>query len=90
MDIGCYHPSLFSNTKKLYDRGWQGVNIDPNIIDTIKLFDADRPRDTNINVAVAENMGEQKYFKFLEIDSAGGGSGNSLDPEYVQNMNNRA
>ena len=37
LDIGCYHPSLFSNTKKLYDRGWKGVNIDANS-DTIALF----------------------------------------------------
>ena len=30
-DVGCYHPKWFSNTKKLYDKGWRGINIDPNM-----------------------------------------------------------
>ena len=77
VDIGCYHPSLFSNTKKLYDRGWSGINIDANL-ETIRLFNKYRAQDINLNVAIAETQGEADYFKFLPIDSAGGGSGNSL------------
>src|SRR5256885_155804 len=30
VDVGCYHPTLFSNTKLLFDAGWRGINIDPN------------------------------------------------------------
>ena len=28
LDVGCYHPIKFSNTALLYNRGWQGINID--------------------------------------------------------------
>lgn len=77
VDVGCYHPSFFSNTKKLYDKGWRGVNIDPNI-DTIKLFNIDMPDEINLNFAIATKEGEAEYYKFTEISETGGGSGNSL------------
>jgi len=80
IDIGCYHPTLFSNTKKLYDRGWHGINIDANV-ETIKLFNESRPQDINLNTAIAKNVGTAEYFEFLDIDTAGGGSGNSLSTE---------
>ncbi|MDH5790264.1 MAG: hypothetical protein OEZ27_06695, partial [Nitrospinota bacterium] len=28
VDVGCYHPKKYSNTYKLYKRGWRGINID--------------------------------------------------------------
>ena len=30
VDIGCYHPILYSNTYGLYRRGWKGIVVDPN------------------------------------------------------------
>jgi len=80
VDVGAYHPVLFSNTKLLYDRGWKGINIDPNI-KSIEIFKEIRPRDINLNIAVSDQEGELDYYKFLEIDEAGGGSGNSLSEE---------
>jgi FkbM family methyltransferase len=77
VDVGCYHPDFFSNTKKLYKMGWSGINIDANN-DTIDLFNKNRPGDTNLNYAISEKEGEGEYFKFTEIDVTGGGSGNSL------------
>jgi len=78
VDIGCYHPEWFSNTKKLFDNGWAGINIDPNI-DTINLFNEYRPNDINLGLAVSDLNGHGEYYKFLAIDIAGGGSGNSLN-----------
>ncbi len=80
VDIGAYHPVLFSNTKILYDKGWRGINIDANV-DAITLFQQYRPDDINLNFAINKQEGEADYYKFLEIDEAGGGSGNSLSPE---------
>lgn len=77
VDIGAYHPLLFSNTRKLHLRGWKGINIDANQ-DTIKLFNNERPNDINLHYAIADAEGKADYYKFLEIDEAGGGSGNSL------------
>lgn len=87
-DIGCYHPSWFSNTKKLYDRGWKGVNIDANL-DTINLFNKERPNDININIAVSDTKEEMEYFKFTELNSNGGGSGNSLSKEVREKYENQ-
>ncbi len=80
VDIGAFHPVIFSNTKKLYDRGWRGINVDANC-DTITLFNQYRPDDINLNYAISDQEGEADYYSFLEIDEAGGGSGNSLSPQ---------
>jgi FkbM family methyltransferase len=80
VDVGAYHPVLFSNTKRLYDRGWRGINIDPNI-ESIKLFQNMRPDDINLNYAISDESGLAEYYKFLEIDENGGGSSNSLSKE---------
>ena len=34
IDIGCYDPIKFSNTFKLYQKGWSGIVIEPNKIKT--------------------------------------------------------
>jgi FkbM family methyltransferase len=47
LDIGAHHPSRYSNTRLLYDRGWSGINVDanPELIDAFKRL---RPRDVNL------------------------------------------
>ncbi len=30
LDIGAYHPTVFSNTRALYERGWSGVMLEPS------------------------------------------------------------
>src|SRR6266849_5238427 len=49
VDVGCYHPTLFSNTKLLFDAGWRGVNIDPNPF-MIEQYRAARPGDVNVHL----------------------------------------
>jgi len=51
MDIGAHHPSRFSVTRHLYQRGWHGVNIEANQ-QLIEAFMKERPRDVNVCVAV--------------------------------------
>lgn len=80
VDVGCFHPEWFSNTKRLFDGGWTGINIDPNA-ETIHLFNQSRPNDINLPLAVSDEDGFGEYYKFLEIDIVGGGSGNSLSQE---------
>lgn len=61
VDVGCYHPTKYNNTFRLYQRGWRGVNID---IDKIKIegFNMRRPGDTNIQRAVSTQSGELTYW----------------------------
>jgi FkbM family methyltransferase len=53
LDIGAHHPSRFSVTRHLYQRGWQGVNVDANRA-LIAEFDKKRPRDINLCFAIGE------------------------------------
>ena len=53
IDIGAYHPYRFSNTCLLHNRGWSGLNIDPNK-KSIDLFNLARPNDINLNIAVGD------------------------------------
>jgi FkbM family methyltransferase len=61
VDVGCAHPYWFSNTCKLFERGWSGVNIDPNP-EAIANFDVVRPRDCNIPAAIGTQTGEVDYY----------------------------
>lgn len=63
IDVGCFHPKLISNTYLLYQRGWHGINIDPNL-EVIKLFQRARPQDKNILCGVARESGTKTYYNF--------------------------
>ena len=52
IDIGCFHPIMHSNTARLYDRGWKGINIDINQT-SIDLFNIIRKRDQNFCAAIS-------------------------------------
>ena len=63
IDIGAYHPYRFSNTCLLHNRGWSGLNIDPNK-KSIDLFNLARPNDINLNIAVGDkSMKKNIYYK---------------------------
>ena len=64
VDVGCYHPMLYSNTYKLYSQGWKGIVIDPNI-QFKKLFSIFRPRDTFVLSAVGTTT-KRMYFAFAD------------------------
>lgn len=51
LDIGAHHPSRFSVTRKLFERGWSGVNVDANEM-LLRAFKKSRPSDVSLNVAV--------------------------------------
>lgn len=52
VDVGAADPDGDSVTKMFYDRGWQGINIEPNV-DFLTRLVAQRPRDINLGCAVA-------------------------------------
>jgi len=69
IDVGCYHPIRASLTHLLYKKGWKGVNIDISE-DTINLFKMARPNDKNINIGVADKVGEDFYYQSSHINQA--------------------
>ena len=64
VDVGAHHPSRFSVTRLLYQKGWCGINIDanPGIDEEFRKY---RPRDLFINAAVG-NSKTYKYYRFNE------------------------
>ena len=79
VDVGCYHPSKFSNTCFLHKRGWKGINIDMDAI-KIKCFNLARPHDTNVNAAVSDTPGTVTVYNFSRY-----GLGSTIDPIVAKN-----
>lgn len=63
IDVGAYHPYLYSNTYSFYKMGWRGINIEPNP-DNFKLISKKRKRDMNLNMGIAKEEGMLKYYMF--------------------------
>ena len=73
VDVGCYHPVKGSLTHSLFERGWNGINIDLSKT-SIDLFEISRPKDFNINAAITNFDGTTTYSENGKINQQ-----NSLD-----------
>lgn len=62
VDIGAHDPVRLSNTKRFYDRGWHGINIEPNP-EWHKLFTAQRPLDINLCCGAGGAMETLTYYE---------------------------
>ena len=65
VDVGAHHPVRFSNTLNLHQKGWAGINIEPNS-EAIKAFKKMRPKDINLNVAISTLKNFCNYYKFKD------------------------
>lgn len=61
VDVGANDPVFNSNTKRFYDRGWSGINIEPGIGPYEKLCKA-RPRDINLHLGVGLTSGNLTFY----------------------------
>ena len=61
IDVGAYHPFEGSNTFVLHQKGWRGINIDPNPR-CKPLFDKYRPNDINLSCGISQTGGMMKYY----------------------------
>lgn len=57
IDVGANDPSVDSVTRLFYEKGWNGINIEP-LSKHLTALDRDRVRDINIGAAVGSEMGE--------------------------------
>lgn len=64
IDIGAHDPSRFSVTRKLYQQGWSGINIDANE-DCIPKFKKERKRDLTLNYAVGQKN-QYRFYNYFE------------------------
>ena len=65
MDLGASHPRWDSNTCFFHQRGWHGTNVEPNPR-LYELFQAERPDDCNLNLAVSDHDGELAFFDVVD------------------------
>lgn len=56
VDVGAWDPDIDSVTRYFHERGWRGVNIEPNPT-YLTLLQAKRPRDINLGVAIGSEPG---------------------------------
>ena len=61
IDVGAFDPIKVSVTKAFYLRGWTGINIEPQP-DKKDLFDKDRPKDINLQLAIGEKKGNVEFY----------------------------
>lgn len=57
IDVGANDPWWISVTKALYEKGWHGINIEPQL-DSYQNLCQDRPRDINLQIGCADRDGE--------------------------------
>ena len=61
VDVGCNNPFIGNNTFKLYQKGWEGVNIDLDFT-SIDSFNFHRPNDHNVQIGVSDKNTTQKLY----------------------------
>ena len=57
IDVGANSPDIYSVTKLFYERGWNGINIEP-LPDMFNELEAKRERDINLNVGLGNKKGK--------------------------------
>lgn len=59
LEIGSFHPTKFSNTRALYEKGWSGVLVEPSPKCMKNLEDAylNEPRIKLLQAAITDNDG---------------------------------
>jgi FkbM family methyltransferase len=70
IDVGAAHPTILSVTKWFYDKGWNGINIEP-LPEYHAQLQKERIRDINLNIAVGNKNEIRTFFKsnFFEASS---------------------
>jgi FkbM family methyltransferase len=80
VDVGAFHPTLFSNTYFFYLNGWRGINVEARPGSKV-LFDKVRPHDTNLEVGVSRARGEMTYYFIAENSPM-----NSFSPDFLKQI----
>ena len=63
VEVGAFHPKLFSNTYLFYKRGWSGVCIEPRP-EVKEMFEKTRSRDKFVSLGVGAKKDVLEYYEF--------------------------
>ena len=67
IDVGANDPTLYSVTRAFYDKGWNGINLEP-VAAFFKRLAEQRPRDINLQIGAGDVGGS---FPFFDIPDTG-------------------
>src|SRR5271165_325827 len=70
VDVGAGHPRFENDMFALYQRGWRGINIEPNR-GFHALLDEERPRDINLWVALSDSLDGGSELTYYELSGSG-------------------
>jgi FkbM family methyltransferase len=62
IDVGANDPNVFNVTRFFYERGWRGINIEPNV-ELFKRIVQFRPRDLNYNCGISNTEGNLNFYQ---------------------------
>lgn len=62
IDVGAADPVELSVTKFFYDRGWSGINVEPQS-HYFAALSADRPRDINLQLVLSDAPGDVTFYE---------------------------
>lgn len=62
LDVGACHPVIDSITYAFYQRGWRGINLEPDATMHTRLEEV-RTRDLNLQRAVSRRSGEATFYR---------------------------
>ena len=60
IDVGACSPDEHSVTKLFSERGWHGINVEPNPVH-YEALKSRRPRDVNLPIALGSHEGRTRY-----------------------------
>ena len=63
VDIGAFHPIIFSNTYKFYLKGWTGINLDA-MPGSMTEFNKVRNGDVNLELGISSSGADLNYHMF--------------------------
>jgi FkbM family methyltransferase len=86
VDVGCNHPIGYSNTWKLYLKGWRGIAIDANL-ELITEYKKIRPNDVAIHKVIS-NKKEAVEFYFSKTSHLISGIGEKHDGNWKRTKEN--
>lgn len=79
VDVGAYHPVLYSNTYAFYRRGWSGLVIEPDASKRA-LFSIMRSRDRFVASGIGTEAASAPYYGYED------GAYNTFDPVRVEEL----
>jgi FkbM family methyltransferase len=82
IDVGAHSPFVDSVTRAFYERGWRGINLEPNA-DLFAQYAEARPGDVSLNLAVGERPGR------LEMAIVGATGLSTLDEAEARRLADR-